>query len=301
MLPRTLLVACALAAAPSVARADLKVVATVPDLAALAKEIGGARADVSAIALPTQDPHFVDARPSLLVTLSKADLLLAVGLDLEVGWLPTLQVGARNAKIQAGARGFLDCSTLVSLLEVPTQKVDRSMGDIHPGGNPHYFYDPRSGVALARGIATRMAELDPPNRDHYLDRGKGVAERLEAAIAGWEKRLAPLRGTPIITYHRSWTYFAAWLGLEQVEWLEPKPGIAPNPTHVAHVLATARARKVRLILQETYFPDNLTRLLADKIPARVVRVPAGAAYASGQTYQARIEALVTALARELGR
>jgi zinc/manganese transport system substrate-binding protein len=283
--------------ASSVARAEVKVVASVPDLAALTKEVGGALVSVKALSLPTQDPHFVDAKPSLALDLNRADLLVLVGLDLEIGWLPTLVVGARNAAIQPGSPGYLDCSQFVHRLDVPAANVDRSHGDIHPGGNPHYLNDPRAAAAVARGIAGRLAELDPSHRAAYEANRDALVARLTAARARWEKRLAPYRGAPIVAYHKTWTYLADWLGLDQVGFLEPKPGIPPNPQHVASLLGLARTRKVRLVLQESYYPDAASKLVADKIPAPLVHVAGGTNFAGGESYEQHIDGLVEALGK----
>jgi zinc/manganese transport system substrate-binding protein len=281
------------------ARADLKVVATVPDLAAIAKAVGGDKVSVQSLALSTQDPHFVDARPNLMLELNRADLLLQVGLGLEVGWLPSLQNGARNAKILTGGPGFLDCSQFVRLLDVPAVAVNRSQGDVHPGGNPHYLYDPRAALPVARGIAARMGQLDPAHAADFQKNLERFTKELEAARAGWEKRLAGLKGTPVVTFHKSFAYLADWTGFDTVAFLEPKPGIPPNPSHVAQVLGLARSRKVRMLLQEEYYPVNTSRLVAGKIPAPLVVLPGGTDFRAGQTYVQRIEALVTRLEQGL--
>ena len=281
------------------ARADLKVVATVPDLAALARAVGGDKVSVQSLAVSTQDPHFVDARPSLMLDLNKADLLLAVGLQLEVGWLPALQTGARNEKILGGGTGFLDCSQFVKLLEVPPVPQDRSHGDVHPGGNPHYLYDPRAAVPVARGIAARMGQLDPKNAQAYQANLARFTQELEAARKGWEQRLAPLKGAPIVAFHKSLPYLADWVGFDTVAFLEPKPGIPPNPSHVAEVLGLARSRKARMLVQEEYYPTNTSRLVATKIPAPLVVLPGGTDFRGGQSYVQRIEELVKRLEQGL--
>jgi zinc/manganese transport system substrate-binding protein len=286
------------AAAP--ARAAVRVVASVPDLAALTREIGGDAVSVKALSLPTQDPHFVDAKPSLALDLNRADLLVYVGLDLEIGWLPTLLVGARNPEVQAGARGNLDCSQFVHKLDLPTGTIDRSHGDIHPGGNPHYLYDPRAAEACARGIAQRLAELDPGHAAQYRQGADRLVARLGAARVRWEKAMAPFKGTPVVGYHKTWTYFADWLGLEQVGFLEPKPGIPPNPQHVARLLALAQARGVKVILQEEHYPDATARLVAARIPAALVREPAGTDFARGESYVQHMDRVIEALATALG-
>ncbi|HWN71956.1 MAG TPA: metal ABC transporter substrate-binding protein [Haliangium sp.] len=277
------------------AHADLTVVATVPDLAALGREIGGPHAKVSALSLATQDPHFVDARPSSTLELNRADLLLAVGMDLEVGWLPKLQTGARNARVQRSGRGYLECAPLVGALDGATGRVDRSMGDIHPGGNPHYLHDPRQALACARGIAGRMAELDPARAAVYRANLDSFERRLAARRAVWERRLAPYRGKPIITYHKSWTYLTSWLGLEEIAYLEPKPGIRPSPTHVAAVIRAGKQRGVKLVLQEIYYPSNTGALVAKQLGARLLAAPGGADLGAGQGYIERMDALVDQL------
>jgi zinc/manganese transport system substrate-binding protein len=284
---------------PARARADLAVVATVPDLAALARELGGAHARVSALSLATQDPHWVDPRPSATLELNRADLLLAVGMELEIGWLPKLQTGARNPRVQTGGRGYLECAALVKALDVPAGRVDRSMGDLHPSGNPHYLHDPRQALVCARGIAARMAELDPGNAAAYRENLAGFERRLEARRALWEKRLAPYRGAAIITYHKSWVYLTQWLGLVEVAQLEPKPGIQPAPTHVAQVIRLGKERGVKVLLQESYYPANAGTLAAKQIGARLLALPGGADFRAGQGYIERMDALVDQLEQAL--
>jgi len=281
------------------ALADLNVVTTVPDLAALAKAVGGDKATVTSLSLPTQDPHFVDAKPNLVVQLNRADLLIAVGLELELGWLPTLQQGARNARIHTGNPGFLDASQLVKVLDVPTGQVDRSQGDVHPRGNPHYLYDPRSALAVARGIAARMEQLDPKNAATYRANVEKFSAELEKARAGWEQRLAGLKGTPIVSYHKTTLYLADWLGFSAFAFLEPKPGIPPNPAHVAKVLTLARTKKARFVIQEDFYPDPNSRFVAGKIPAPLVLIPGGTDFRGGETYVQNMEQLVKALEQGL--
>jgi zinc/manganese transport system substrate-binding protein len=281
------------------AHADLNVVATTPELAAVAAAVGAGRARVQALALPTQDPHWVDARPNLVLELSHADLLIAVGAELELGWLPTLQIGARNAAVQSGGRGFLDCSTFVDLLDRPATKVDRSQGDIHPSGNPHYMLDPRVVERLAVEIGKRMAELDPGARQTYLDNTRGFVNALRAARAGWEATLAPLKGREVVTFHRSLAYLASWLRLSVVGYLEPKPGIPPNPRHVAELVARAKTGHVWAVLQESWYPSNTSTLVAQQIGARFVQLPGGASFATGESYIAYINRLVGTLAAAL--
>ncbi len=291
------LVACALLFGAT-ALAKVKVVASVADLAALARAVGGDQVEVQVLAKATQDPHFVDPRPSLVVTLSRADLLVLTGMDLEVGWLPSLLTGSRNGKLQKGEPGYLDASTLVTPKELPTQKLDRSMGDIHPGGNPHYLKDPGNGVLVARGLAARLAELDPPHAELFRANAKAFEDRLNARIAEWMKALAPFRGTPVVPYHKSWIYFTEWAGLTEVAFVEPKPGLPPSSGQVAKVLGVIVARKVPLLLQEEWYSSNTTELLASKGNAALVRVPGMPG--EGQAFEDYFGGVVAEVVKALG-
>lgn len=289
---RSLLFFFALAAAALFGRradAAVVVVATTPDLAAIARQVGGPNAEVKALALPTQDPHFVDARPNLALILNRADLLVIQGLDLEVGWLPVLQTGARNPKIQTGAAGFLDASTLIAPLEAPAGQVSRAQGDIHPGGNPHYLVDPRNGAKVALGIAARLARIDPANASAYNDRANALsrdANALAARLAAKAAAIDPAK-RKVVVYHRSWIYFETWLGLTEVGAVEPKPGIPPDPAHVAQLLVLMRSQGARAILAEEYYPQTTTKLLADKSGAELLVLSGGAG--EGEGYLDRIQ------------
>ncbi len=287
------LLAALFVAGPAVAA--VRVVTTVPDLAALTLAVGGDDVHVVSMARPGEDPHFVDAKPSLALDLSRADLLVLVGLDLEIGWLPPLLTGSRNARIQRGAPGWLDASTLVQVLERPTAPVDRSMGDIHPGGNPHYLHDPRRAGLVAEGIAVRLAAIDPVHAAAYRARTDAFRAALDAELLRWTEQAASLRGAPVVAWHRSWAYLADWLGFRIVAELEPKPGIPPTPAHVARVVGTARAENVRIVLQESYFPTTNGRAVAERAGARLVVVPGCTDVAAGQTYLQHVDALVVAL------
>lgn len=283
----------------STASAEVEVVTTVPDLAALVMEVGGDHVDVTSMSLPTQDPHFVDAKPSLALRLSRADLLVVVGLNLEVGWLPALQRSARNPKILTGRSGYLDCSAVVSRLEVPRRRVDRSMGDIHPGGNPHYLYSPHQALRCAKAIAGKLARIDPDNAAAYRANASGFKKRLGVAIGRWERALATHQGAAVVSYHRSWIYLLDWLELEDLATFEPKPGIPPSPAHVAKVMRAARARGVKVILQESFYPSRTAKLVAKKIGAEVVVLPGGAEIRRGERYIERMDRIVAALAKAL--
>ncbi|MCC6751683.1 MAG: zinc ABC transporter substrate-binding protein [Deltaproteobacteria bacterium] len=286
-----------LLAVPHPARAGLRIAATVPDLAALAREVAGARAEVFSLTLPTQDPHYADARPHLALQLNRANLLLTVGLGLEVGWLPTLLSGARNPAIQPGTAGHLDCSTLAQLKDVPQAKVDRSQGDVHPGGNPHYLTDPDNAVRIARVLGERLGQLDPAGAATYRRNALAFVAALGGARRRWLAFAASVRGRPVVTYHKSWVYLTDFLGLRVVAQLEPKPGIPPSPSHVLQVMLLMRSERVSVLLQEDYYPDRTAQLMAEKTGARVVRLPGGTNLAGGERYLQRMEALVQRVVR----
>lgn len=282
-----------IALVPSLAEAKVRVVATLPTLAAIAREVGGQDVDVTSLAYPTQDAHFVDARPHLVLQLNKADMLIVNGSNLEIGWLPVLLTGARNSQIQAGGRGYLDASTLVPLKEIPHGQVDRSKGDIHPGGNPHYLTDPRNGGKVAVGIARKLGEIDPANRSAYLRRAQALDQKA-AALADRERKrflAIPAERRHVVTYHQSWVYFLDWLGLEEIGTIEPKPGIPPDPPHVSRLLSHMRKVHADAILQEAYYSSRIGKLLSEKAGVPLVVLPGGADFERGQTYQAYLEAL----------
>lgn len=293
----TSLLLATLAAGP--AEAELRVVASIPDLGAVAREIGGGRVEVVVLSLPTQDPHWVDARPNLALELSKADLLLYAGMELEIGWLPTLIVGSRNTSIQSGATGNLDCSRFVQPMEVPAQRVDRSMGDVHPLGNPHYFYDPRAMLKVVAGIGEKLAELDPAGAAEHRAGARKLAAKIEAQLGPWAATLAAAKGARFVDYHHAWPYVADWLGLVLVGDIEPRPGIPPSPAHVARLIGQAKSQGVQVVLQEVYHPPTTAQLLAQKTGAQVVVVPGGADFAGGEGYVERINRFVGLLARGL--
>lgn len=286
-----------IASAPGVAHADLSVVATLPDLAALARAVGGEDVEVTALAAPNQDPHYVDGRPSFLVPLSRADLLLVNGLDLEVGWLPPLLTNARNGDIQPGAPGYLDASRFVRRLAVPTRKIDRSMGDIHPGGNPHFLFDPRAARGVAEAIAERMAKLDPENAEAYQQRQKALDAELATIAARWHEKFRELPESKrkVVVYHQSFVYLWDWLGIEQVATVEPKPGIPPNPGHVARVLETMRTTRARVIAQEDYYQQGPSKTLARLAKAKMVVIPGGSHFEKGESYAEHVDEIARGL------
>jgi zinc/manganese transport system substrate-binding protein len=282
-------VATALLAALQPAKAigaRLNVVTSIPTLAAIAKEVGGDAVSVTALSSPNQDPHFVDARPNLILPLNHADLLIVNGLQLEVGWLPTLQTGARNGNIQLGTSGYLDASTLVPLKQVPMQKIDRSMGDLHPGGNPHFLTDPRNGARVATGMAQRFGQLLPRQAGAFKQRAEAFARQANGFADQQTKRFAALPPSQrhIVAYHQSLVYLIEWLSLRQIGMIEPKPGVPPTPPHVAALLGQMREQKADAILQETYYPSRFGQLLAEKSGAAFVLLPGGPDSDHGETY-----------------
>jgi zinc/manganese transport system substrate-binding protein len=264
------LIASLSGSAPFVRR--LNVVATTPDLAALARAIGGDAVDVKALAKPTEDPHFVDAKPSHIVTLNRADVLIEGGAELEVGWLPPLLESARNDRIAAGAPGRISASRGVTLLEVPST-LDRSMGDVHALGNPHFLIDPVNVRLIVRQIADHLAQVDPADAGLFQANLQKFTATLDAKLADWQKQLAPYRGAKIVTYHKDFVYLAERFNLEVVETLEPKPGIAPSPAHLATVIATMKADKVRAILVQPFQNRKTAETVARQTDAVVLDIP----------------------------
>lgn len=283
------------------ALAKVRVVGSIPGFAAIAQEIGGDKVEVTSLSKGYQDPHFVDAKPSLILVLNKADLLLYAGLELEIGWLPPLITGARNSKILPGNIGNLNCSTLISnILEVPITKVDRSMGDIHPGGNPHYWLDPRNGIAVARGVAERLKEIEPENASYYDEHLADFTKRLSAKIKEWDEKLAPYKGTQIVTYHKSWVYFSDWAGFDEAGYVEPKPGIPPSPSYVADLIRKLQEDNVRLILEESFFPQKAPALIAEKTGASLLVLPSEVGARDGiNTYSDLFDAIVGEITSKL--
>jgi zinc/manganese transport system substrate-binding protein len=280
--------------------ARLKVVATTADLGALVTEVGGDLVEVTVLASPSEDPHYVDPRPSFLVALSRADALILNGLELEIGWLPPLLVNARNPAIQLGATGYIDASAMLSKrLGVPAGKVDRAMGDIHPGGNPHFTSSPAALAEVAPRLSERLAQLLPAERAALVSRGASVRERLSKLGEEWRVRMRALGSRKVIVYHESYVYLSDWLGLETVAAIENKPGIKPSPAHIAQVLKTMRATGARVILQEEWHADASSKTLARLADGEVVALPGGVG--KGQTLEAHLAGLARRIHDALGR
>lgn len=265
-----LLPAATLLLPAAAAAAKIQVVSTLTNPAALAAAIGGDRVEVFSLAKGYQDPHFVDAKPSLVLRLSRADLLLVTGLGMEAGYLPPLLDQSRNAKIRPGAPGYLDVSVGCDILQRPTQQVTRAQGDVHPFGNPHYWLDPANGRVMARTIAARLARIDAEGAPHYQRNLAAFERRLTEKAAEWQRRVAPFAGTKVVTFHNSWPNFARAFGLEIVGHVEPKPGIPPSPTHTLATINLVRSQPVPLIVVEPYFDTKTPDFIAAKSGAKVL-------------------------------
>jgi zinc/manganese transport system substrate-binding protein len=265
------LAALLLAAAPP-AFATLNILATVPEWGALAAELGGEKVKVSTATTAMQDPHHVEARPSLIARARTADLIVATGAELEVGWLPLVVQQAGNPRVREGQPGSFEAASFVTLLEKPA-KLDRAEGDVHPGGNPHIQTDPRNIARVAAALAARLAELDPANAAYYDARHKAFVAKWSAAIAGWEKEAAPLRGTSVLVQHKAFPYLFAWLGIREAGALEPKPGIEPTTAHLSQVLALLKAQPVRMVIRAAFQSERASEWLAERAGVNAVVLP----------------------------
>jgi ABC-type Zn uptake system ZnuABC Zn-binding protein ZnuA len=255
---------------PAMAAGKINVVTATMDLAALATEVGGDRVNVISIARGYQDPHFVEAKPSFLLNLRKADLLVVVGLQLEVGWLPPLITQSGNPKIQPAAPGYFDASQFAEILEIPTVQVSRAMGDVHPLGNPHYWLDPQNGLRVATGLAQKLTQLSPGDAGYFQQRLGDFRKRLMDAEKRWDDLMKPYRGRKVVTYHQSWPNFVKRFGLQVVDYVEPRPGIPPSPAHVVELIALMKRQNVKLILVEPYFDLKTPQSVARETGGQVV-------------------------------
>jgi zinc/manganese transport system substrate-binding protein len=278
------------------AEAKVRVVATTPDLAALVRVVGADEVDVVSLSSASQDPHYVDPRPSLLLPLAKAELLVVNGLDLEIGWLPPLLTNSRNAAIQPGGDGYLDASLHVERLDVPAS-TDRSQGDIHRGGNPHYTFDPRAARGVVSAIAERLAKIDPDHAERYRSRSAAFGTELDRIAAKWKAEFdrIPAAQRKVVLYHKSLTYLLDWLGIDMVATVEPKPGIPPDPAHVAAVLTIMRKTNTPIVLQEGYYQTGPSKTLAELAQGQLVVIPGGTHFERGESYTAHVEEIVRLL------
>ena len=281
------------------AQAKINVVATLPDYGSIAREIGGDNVDVSVLAKPTEDPHFVDARPSFVVKLREADVLIDGGAELEIGWLPPLLQNARNPKIEAGQPGRVEASQGIRLMEVPAQ-LTRAAGDVHAMGNPHFMVDPIIAKAVAQHIANAFAVVDPAHAAAYRANEQKFEATINAKLQEWGAKLLPYRGQSLVAYHDSWVYFAHRFGFNINIFLEPKPGIPPSPSHLAEVIAQMKAQKIKAIIVEPYHNRKIAEKVAEATGAKVVdfaQFPG--ALPDTDTYVKLIDALVNHLAAAL--
>lgn len=266
----SLLILFAALTGASPALAKVRIVSTLQDFASISQSIGGDLVEADALAKGYQDPHFVDAKPSFILKLSKADLLLVAGLELEIGYLPPLIDQSRNAKIHQGAAGYLDMSVGCDILERPTTQVTRAMGDVHPYGNPHYWTDPNNGRIIARAIAAKLSALDPSNAAAYQKNLAAFEAKLTEKDKEWLAKMAPYANAKVITFHRSWPNFAKHFKLDVVGEIEPKPGIPPSPTHTLEIINLITSQKIKAILVEPYFDLKTPKYMAEKTGASVV-------------------------------
>jgi zinc/manganese transport system substrate-binding protein len=285
-----LLVALAL---PARTAAALKVVTTTEGLAALAKEVGGDRVQVDHLSRGIQDPHFVDANPMLAVKLRNADLLVDVGLDLEIGWLPPLVNQSRNGAIQPGGARRFTAAAAVQVLDVPTGPVSRAQGDLHPGGNPHFLTDPRRALQVAEALAARLSSLDGGNAAYYGQRLQDLQKRIHAAEARWQQELGPVRAHKIFTRHRTMTYFFDWSGIVSAGELEPRPGVPPPPSHLADLVVVAQREGVKAISVENYYDTKSAEVVSRHSGAKIVLIPGDVGGEPGlDTYEKYIDTVV---------
>jgi zinc/manganese transport system substrate-binding protein len=257
----------------AMAQGKLNVMTTTEDLASLAREVGGDKVNVESVAKGYQDPHFVEAKPSFILKLQKADLLIAVGRELEIGWLPPLMQQSRNNKIQPGGAGYLDASLNAIILEVPTGQITRAMGDVHPLGNPHYWMDPENGKRVAKEIADKLGELRPNDKAYFDQRLADFTTRLDAAEKRWLAMMAPYKGTKVVTYQRSFPNFAERFGLDIIGYVEPRPGIPPTPQHTLDLINEMKRQNVKLVLVEPYFDLKTPNSIGQQTGAEVLVMP----------------------------
>ncbi len=258
---------------PGWAQANLNVVTTTSDSAAIVQMIGGEHVQVQSLTLGTRDPHFAEATPSMIRRVHQADLLVLIGADLEIGWLPPLLEAARNSRVLLGARGYVDLSTSVLLLDKPTGTVSRAQGDVHANGNPHYWLDPRNGLRMAQMISVRLGEIDPTHAADYRARLEAFQQELERRLPVWQASLASLKGKPVLAYHKSFVYLADAFGFQIVAEVEPKPGIPPNASHLQQLIATIHTRKISALIMEPYYERRSAEYLAQQTGVKVVVLP----------------------------
>jgi zinc/manganese transport system substrate-binding protein len=279
------LAAALIGAAPlagvSTASAQLKVVTSTTDLYDIAREVGGNKITATHIGEGYQDPHFIEAKPSFVLQLRNADVWAFVGLDLEIGWMPLLLQGARNPKLQPGQPGYVDASRVIPVLDMARGNVDRSQGDVHPLGNPHYWLDPENGRRIAKLFRETFSQLDPKNAATYAANEKAFTQRLDAAERSWQADVAKIKGQPVVAWHTSWRYFAEYTGMNIVGFMEPKPGVPPSPSHLAGLIQTMKQTGAKVIVMEPFYDRKTADFVASKTGAKVLVLPPSVGGAKG--------------------
>jgi len=302
MLIRRILVVAALVAGTCSAASKLNVVTSTEDLSAIGREIGGDHITIESIAKGYQDPHFVEPKPSFLLKLQKADLLAVVGLQLEIGWLPPLITQSGNSKIQVGAKGYFDVSNACEILEIPTATVTRADGDVHPLGNPHFWLDPENGRRIARAFKDKLSEMQPADAAFFDHNLKDFEQRLTDAEKRWDAQMAPYKGHKVVTYHRSLPNFAKRFGLDVVDYVEPKPGIPPTPSHTLEVINKMKQENIKLILVEPYFDMRTPNSIAQQAGGTaIVLLPSVGGEKQVQTYFQLFDYDINLLATAFGK
>ncbi len=280
--------------------ATVHIVTSIQDFASIADSVGGKRVETFALSRGYQDPHFVEPKPSFVLKLSRADLLIVAGLELEIGYLPPLLDQSRNEKIRPGAAGYLDASIGCDILERPTAVVTRAMGDVHPFGNPHYWLDPNNGRIIAHAIEAKLSSLDPGGASEYKANLSAFEAKLAEAEKRWDSMLGPYAGTEVVTYHNSWPNFLKRFHLKAAGYIEPKPGIPPTPSHTVEIINMMREKKVPVILMEPYFDDKTPKAVAEKTGARLLRfIPSVGGVPEAKDYIALFDYDVKLLAEAL--
>lgn len=260
-------------AASSSAFAAINVVTSTEDLASIVKEVGGDKVAVESLAKGYQDPHFVEAKPSFILKMNRADLLVAVGRELEIGWLPPLITQSRNPKIQPGGPGYLDASQTAKILDIPAGQVTRAMGDVHPQGNPHFWLDPANGRRIAQAVQGKLSEISRGDAAYFAQRYADFDRRLSEGEKRWKAALAPYKGLKVVSYHRSWPNFADAFGIDVIGYVEPKPGIPPSPAHTLDLEQEMKRQNVKIVLVEPYFDAKTPNAIGRDTGAEVLVMP----------------------------
>jgi zinc/manganese transport system substrate-binding protein len=254
---------------PLDALADLRVFSCEPEWASLVTELAGDHAAVFTATTAQQDPHYIQARPSLIAQMRRADLVVCTGAELEIGWLPVLMARGGNPKVKPGTDGFFEATNFVPMLEVP-QRLDRAEGDVHPMGNPHIQLDPRNFTRIAPALSERLARLDPANAADYRKRLEDFSQRWQSALQRWDTEAASLKGMPIVVHHKSWAYLNQWLGLKEIGALEPKPGVPPSSSHLAELLEALKVTPAKAVIRAPYQDPRASEWLSQQVPGLVM-------------------------------